>query len=81
MARVLGSLALAISSVHGLLFADSLLSSIPDAKCLEYHKPGEFWSYRWCHRRNVRRCSRAPRATALLQTSLRPAALPPARRR
>ena len=34
-------------------FADGLLSSIPAGFCLDHHAPGEYWSYRWCHRANV----------------------------
>jgi hypothetical protein len=34
-------------------FADGLLSSIPAGFCLDYRSPGDYWSYRWCHRFNV----------------------------
>ena len=29
------------------------LDSIVDGTCLDYRKAGEYWSYRWCHERNV----------------------------
>ena len=31
----------------------SLLDNIVDGTCLDYRKAGEYWSYRWCHERNV----------------------------
>jgi hypothetical protein len=33
--------------------AEHLLSGIPKGTCLDYRKSGEYWSFRWCHERNV----------------------------
>ena len=32
---------------------DQLLSGIKKGSCLDYRKAGEYWSFRWCHERNV----------------------------